>query len=200
MRALTVLGPAIFYKTLLVIVTSDKFGVFAMVCAPGWQFYTKDPRFAAVESDIKEIIRSYRNRPCVLAWEAALNETYPSKAIANEWDAAARSEFSKSDMEAVSDAEYGFSWDWPYNSWVQSDHSRPLSDSEKPEHIREYGDWEFGGNQSTLRQRTLAGEKGKLHETWNFIKEYKVNRGNILQLRVTQLEQCMTFIVTIIKY
>lgn len=156
----------------------DKLGIFAIVCAPGWQYYNPDPRFEkAVESDIKDMIRWHRNHPCVLAWEAALNETYPKKAIAEKWYAAAHSEFTQSDMTTVSDETYGFSWDWPYNSWNGGNHTRPIGTQGKPSYIREYGDWEFGGNKSTSRQPMSAGEKGQLQEAWNFVWEHNRDRG-----------------------
>jgi beta-galactosidase len=35
-------------------------------------------------------------------------------------------------------------------------------------YVREYGDWGFGGNESTSRQRRGSGEDAMLHQAWNF--------------------------------
>jgi beta-galactosidase len=43
---------------------------------------------------------------------------------------------------------------------------------------REYGDFNFGGNESTSRQFRGDGEKGMLQQAWNFIWSYNhINRG-----------------------
>ncbi len=156
----------------------DRLGLFAIVCAPGWQFYNPNPIFEhRVESDIKDMIRWHRNHPCVLAWESALNETYPRIDVAEKWYKAAHSEFTESDMTAVSDYTDGFSWDWPYNQWNDQTKQRPQDAPNKPGYIREYGDWEFGGANSTSRQPMSSGETGQLQEAWNFAWSHNRNRG-----------------------
>lgn len=156
----------------------DRLGLFAIVCAPGWQYYNPNPIFESrVESDIKDMVRWHRNHPSVLAWESALNETYPQKAVAEKWYGAAHSEFTESDMTAVSDFAHGFSWDWPYNQWNDTTKGRPQDVPNKPGYIREYGDWEFGGAESTSRQPMSAGEKGQLQEAWNFAWSHNRNRA-----------------------
>lgn len=57
----------------------DEMGLFVIVATPGWQYWNKDPKFAAwVHRNTREIIRRDRNHPCVLMWEPILNETrYP---------------------------------------------------------------------------------------------------------------------------
>lgn len=161
-----------------VMAACDKLGLFAIVCAPGWQYDSRDPLFQQrVVSDIKEMVRWHRNHPSVLAWEASLNETYPPKDIAKRWYDAAHSEFTAPDMTAVSDYANGFSWDWPYNQWNDADGSRPQNAPGKPGYIREYGDWEFGGATSTSRQPLTAGEDGQLQEAWNFIWAHNRDRS-----------------------
>lgn len=57
----------------------DEMGLFVIVATPGWQYWNKDPKFAAwVHRNTREIIRRDRNHPSVLMWEPILNETrYP---------------------------------------------------------------------------------------------------------------------------
>ena len=57
----------------------DEMGLFIIVATPGWQYWNKDPKFAAwVHRNTREIIRRDRNHPSVLMWEPILNETrYP---------------------------------------------------------------------------------------------------------------------------
>lgn len=54
----------------------DQLGLFVIVATPGWQFWNKNPEFAAlVEQNTRQIIRRDRNHPSVLMWEPILNET-----------------------------------------------------------------------------------------------------------------------------
>ena len=57
----------------------DELGLFVIVATPGWQFWNKNPEFAArVHQNTRDIIRRDRNHPSVLMWEPILNETrYP---------------------------------------------------------------------------------------------------------------------------
>ena len=57
----------------------DEMGLFVIVATPGWQYWNKDPKFAAwVHRNTREIVRRDRNHPSVLMWEPILNETrYP---------------------------------------------------------------------------------------------------------------------------
>ena len=54
----------------------DEIGLFIIVATPGWQFWNKDPEFAArVQDNTRQIIRRDRNHPSVILWEPILNET-----------------------------------------------------------------------------------------------------------------------------
>lgn len=55
----------------------DELGLLVTVATPGWQFFNaKNPVFEArVADDVKNMVRRDRNRPAVLLWETALNET-----------------------------------------------------------------------------------------------------------------------------
>lgn len=54
----------------------DELGILIIEPTPGWHWYNSDPIFSArVKSDIRQMIRRDRNRPCILAYETVLNET-----------------------------------------------------------------------------------------------------------------------------
>lgn len=55
----------------------DELGLLVTVATPGWQFFNdKNPLFEErIEDDVKNMVRRDRNRPAVLLWETALNET-----------------------------------------------------------------------------------------------------------------------------
>ncbi len=157
----------------------DELGLLVIPCIAGWQFYNSDVRFTdRVLQDIRELIRRDRNHPCCMAWETSLNETYPPADIVAQWYQAAHEEFLALDMAAVGDGARNAKWDWPYNSWTEQDKARPQNDMpDKPGYIREYGDYEFGGGESTTRQPLSAGEKGNLQSAWNFVWSHNRNRG-----------------------
>lgn len=55
----------------------DEFGMLVTVANPGWQFYNdNDPLFdQRLADDTRQLVRRDRNRPAVLLWETAINET-----------------------------------------------------------------------------------------------------------------------------
>ncbi len=61
----------------------DQLGLLVTDVNPGWQFYNaKDPIFATrLTEDTRAMVRRDRNRPAVLLWETAINET-PDQSVA----------------------------------------------------------------------------------------------------------------------
>lgn len=57
----------------------DKYGLLVVECLPGWQYFNKDSVFIKRLYDVAhKMIRRDRNRPSVVLWETALNESrYP---------------------------------------------------------------------------------------------------------------------------
>lgn len=63
----------------------DELGLLVIVNTPGWQFWSDAPSFgASVRSDIRNMVRRDRNRPCVWMWEPILNETWYPESFARE--------------------------------------------------------------------------------------------------------------------
>ena len=158
----------------------DELGILAIPATAGWQFVNHDERFMKrVDQDIHELVRWHRNHPSILMWEASLNETYAGPSIAKRWNQAAHDEFIGGNMFTVGDSGAGQPWDMAYNGWDDATHSRPQTAMpDKPGYIREYGDYEFGGESSTTRISRAKGESAELQAAWNFAWSHNLNAGH----------------------
>ena len=57
----------------------DQLGILVIEATPGWQWYPSgddQPFTTRVHQNIRQMVRRDRNRPCILAYETVLNETY----------------------------------------------------------------------------------------------------------------------------
>jgi len=145
----------------------DELGILAIDCIPGWQFYSKDSTFIRNSfKDIRDMVRRDRNHPCVILWEALLNESWPPKEWKNKAYDIVHEEYPGPECYTAGDMYGYYKWDVLYNDWKDEDHSRP-NNSEKPGFIREYGDYEFGGGSSTSRVLRGQGERALLQQAWN---------------------------------
>ena len=102
----------------------DELGLFVIVPTPGWQFWNKDPQWAAkVHQNTRDIIRRDRNHPCVLMWEPILNETHFPEDFALEALQVTREEYpwpgrpvAAADQKSAGVKDnYDVLYDWPYN-------------------------------------------------------------------------------------
>ena len=122
---------------------------------PGWQFYSPTNSFVRQTfQDIRDLVRRDRNHPCVLFWEPNLNETHGDHFA--QWQRAAHeiahAEFPGPECFTFGDGypvKEGWSWD------VKG-------------FAREYGDFGFGGNESTSRHLRGEGEQAMLQQAWNY--------------------------------
>ncbi len=140
----------------------DELGLCVIPCIPGWQIYhANDAFYNNLFRDCRTLIRSYRNHPSAVMWEVCLNETYPPCWINAELHRIAHEEFPGPGFYTCGDVLGLFEgWDVLYY--------RPGLETGKPIFMREYGDWGFGGNDSTSRRRRGDGEKEMLQQAWNF--------------------------------
>ncbi|HUZ59187.1 MAG TPA: DUF4982 domain-containing protein [Hanamia sp.] len=148
---------------------------------PGWQFFNANDIFKErVYRDIREMIRRDRNHPCVIMWEVSLNESYPPDSFRIKSALLAHEEYP-GDQFFTSGDTYGSKktgWDVPYNSWVDP-FGRPQDvQPERPGFVREYGDYEFGGSESTTRVNRSDGEKALLGNAWNLQWEHNLLQGS----------------------
>lgn len=115
----------------------DELGILAIVSNPGWQFVGDDVFKKRVYQDAREMIRRDRNRPSVILWEAALNET-DNRSVAAELYRIVHEEFPGPACFAAGDpikeSVPNFSgWDVEYSGIEHKD-------ATKPAWIREWGD------------------------------------------------------------
>jgi Beta-galactosidase/beta-glucuronidase len=154
----------------------DSIGLMIINPMPGWQFFNKDSLFCERSwQDIRDMVRRDRNHPSVVIWETILNESWPPKWWRDKAHEVAHKEYPGDQMFTAGDMYGYFGWDVLYNDWSE-DHTRP-NNSENPGFIREYGDYEFGGHNSTTRITNVHGEKALLQNAWNFIWSHNKHRG-----------------------
>jgi len=158
----------------------DSIGLMLGDPIPGWQFFNSNEIFGQrVFSDIRQMIRRDRNHPSVVMWEVSLNETYPADSFRIKSSKIAHEEYPGDDFFTSGDtyAAKHTEWDVPYNSW-EDPFGRPQDIQPKqPGFVREYGDYEFGGDKSTTRVNRTNGEKALLQSAWNFQWEHNLLMG-----------------------
>jgi beta-galactosidase len=158
----------------------DKLGLLVVDCIPGWQFYNKAPAFREnVMNDIRQLIRRDRNHPSIVLWEVSLNEAFPPAKFRCQQVAVAKSEWmGKENFYTSGDSYFTKAcYDVPYDDWNGNPGAR--NNVTYPDNaflIREYGDYEFGGGESTSRQERKAGEVGLLQQAWNLQWGHNKNR------------------------
>lgn len=82
----------------------DRYGLLVIECVPGWQYFNKSPEFAErLESITRSMIRRDRNRPSVILWETALNETSYPLAVVRRIAEAAHAEYPGDQLYTVGD-------------------------------------------------------------------------------------------------
>ncbi|MBO9619845.1 MAG: DUF4982 domain-containing protein [Niabella sp.] len=159
---------------------ADELGLLLLDCIPGWQYFNRSPAFEAhVMEDIRQMIRRDRNHPSVLLWETSLNETYPSIEFRCKQATVAHSEWmGNKNFFTSGDSYYKKAcWDVPYDDWNGDPGARNNTTyPDNPFLIREYGDYEFGGGNSTTRQIRGNGQDALLQQAWNLQWEHNKNR------------------------
>jgi beta-galactosidase len=115
----------------------DELGILAIVSNPGWQFVGDEIFKKRAFQDAREMIRRDRNHPCVILWEAALNES-DNSSLASELYKIVHQEYPWPGCYSAGDPirkqVEGFGgWDVGYVQRREVDHS-------KPSWIREWGD------------------------------------------------------------
>jgi beta-galactosidase len=115
----------------------DELGILAIVSNPGWQFVGNDVFKKRACRDAREMIRRDRNRPSVVIWEAALNES-DNSSVAAELYRIVHEEYPCPGCYSAGDPirrqVEGFSgWDIEYAGNPHAQHAKPFW-------IREWGD------------------------------------------------------------
>jgi beta-galactosidase len=144
----------------------DELGVLAIDCIPGWQYYSGNPTFQEnVFHDIRQMIRRDRNHPSIALWETNLNESRVTADFCKKSVAAAQEEYPG--ILTSGDEAGANTWDVPYPK-ISGDVYNIGVEAGAPYFAREYGDWNFGGNNSTSRRTRADGNEALLLQAWNF--------------------------------
>lgn len=138
----------------------DELGILVQAPIPGWQIFNDNPSFVTgTYQNIRDLIRRDRNHPSIIFWEPNLNETGPPKDWCRTAYEIAHEEYPGPECYTFGDS-YPAGW---HPGW------------DVKHFIREYGDFGFGGNESTSRQTRGQGELAMLQQTWNFLHEHNGN-------------------------
>lgn len=142
----------------------DELGLLTTTANPGWQFFNReDPLFEKrIYEDTRNLVRRDRNRPSILLWETALNETpeQPHRLLA-EMHRIAHEEFPFPGLFTVADVDEATAGglDFAYHADVNSKFNS---------FTREYGDGgevdNFFSQNARTRVKREWGEKALLQQ------------------------------------
>lgn len=169
----------------------DELGIIAIVPVPGWQHCALGVFRKRVLENIRDMVRRDRNHPSACIWETSLNETGSylmgaSDAFFRKCVEVARKEFLPFGMLTCGDTLGRRNWkkigyDIPFTGWDNATKTRPLQGAKKGL-TREYGDYEFGGHNSTTRARIGDGEWAMRVQAFNFQWSHNMNLGSTAEL------------------
>ena len=125
----------------------DELGLVVMDSLMGWQYFDKDPAFAALKyEECRELVRRDRNHPCVILWEVSLNESDMPAAFVARANTIAHEEYP-------GDQCYTCGWEKGYDVFIQArQHGGCRQVNDRPCVISEYGDWEYYAQNAGLEQ------------------------------------------------
>lgn len=166
----------------------DRYGVAVLDCLAGWQNYSDSDAFKNnTYEQMRDQMRVNRNHCSVVAWEPSLNESSFTTAWAQNMHNLVKEEYPE-----VGDSKaYTSGWiNWNvFDIGVGTPQANVVGDaskySDKPVIVSEYGDWNFGGFDSTTRvtrepkhySDAEGGDKGMLTQCDNIQSSFAFNRG-----------------------
>lgn len=156
----------------------DALGIMLVEPIPGWQWFeNSEPFRRRVLENAHDMVLRDRNHPSIIFWESTLNESHnmPND-FCREIVEAIKAEYPTdqclcSGDTINKDAEYiglDISHPLPYRFVSGCEGRRGDAHAwNGVQYYREYGDWDFGGNDSTSRKGREDGDIAMLMACWN---------------------------------
>lgn len=153
----------------------DRLGIMLIDCVPGWQWYGGVIWKERLLQNVREMVRRDRNHASIVIYEVSPNETncptFSGDLFYNKLVRMAKKEKVNALVSGDTVGRYNVNkvgYDIPYNgtdalSWLR----KPFRRNGKMQLIREYGDWGFGGLNSTSRATRASGELKMQVHAWN---------------------------------
>jgi beta-galactosidase len=130
----------------------DELGMLMIVSNPGWQFVGDELFQKRCVANARAMVRRDRNRPSVILWEGALNES-DNACLGERVQQAIHEEYPGDQCYTAGDHETGFTWSGSTGWDLEYLHN----DGSKPYWIREWGDHVDNWRDQQSRSRVPRG-------------------------------------------
>jgi beta-galactosidase len=153
----------------------DKLGITVQASLVGWQYnggYASTTFTNNLQRDLRTLIRYYRNHPCVVMWESAMNESNPPSSWCTTAQTLAHAEYPGGQMFTCGQDFSSCGTPLCAFDITQAAVQQCGRDSHcnKPQVISEFGHWEYGGftfGGTSSNQPRYNGEAGMLQLAGN---------------------------------